>query len=84
MTYDLLAPEFRKNPYPVFAQLRLNDAVYWSDQIQAWLVTPYEQVSLVFQMIVFQQIGSSQECISFLQITKTGSNPFLMYYRCGH
>jgi cytochrome P450 len=44
LSYDLLAPEFQRNPYPLYAALRRNDPVYWSEQIQAWLVTPYEEV----------------------------------------
>lgn len=42
--YDLLSPTFRSDPYPTYADMRRNAPVYWSEQINAWLVMPYEKV----------------------------------------
>ncbi len=42
--YDLLSNEFQRNPYPLYAALRQCEPVYWSEQVQAWLVTPYDDV----------------------------------------
>lgn len=41
---DLLSVEFQQNPYPFFRKLQCQAPVYWSDQIQAWLITPYNLV----------------------------------------
>lgn len=42
--YNLLCPKFQQNPYSVYASLRKNEPVFWSDQIQAWVVTRYDDV----------------------------------------
>ena len=42
--FDLLAPEAIANPYPVYAQMRAAAPVYWSDQIQSWVLTRYDDV----------------------------------------
>ena len=41
---DLFCPEFQQDPYPTYAKLRKQAPVYWSEQIQAWVVTRYEDV----------------------------------------
>jgi len=42
--FDLLAPGAFANPYPVYAQMRAAAPVYWSDQIQSWVLTRYDDV----------------------------------------
>ncbi|MFF3752711.1 cytochrome P450 [Streptomyces sp. NPDC002018] len=42
--YDLLTPEFREDPYPTLRQMRRSDPVHFSPQLNAWLVTRYEDV----------------------------------------
>ncbi len=42
LVYDPSDPETLRNPHPIFAQLRAEDPVHWSDPMQAWIVTPYD------------------------------------------
>jgi cytochrome P450 len=42
--YDLLSPEFLADPYPLYAQLRTEDPVYWSVTHRYWLVSRYADV----------------------------------------
>jgi len=42
--YDLFSPEFFANPYQVYARLRAEAPVYWSEQLQGWLITRYADV----------------------------------------
>jgi cytochrome P450 len=42
--FDLLDPGAFANPYPVYAQMRAAVPVYWSDQIQSWVLTRYDDV----------------------------------------
>lgn len=43
----LTDPQFVDNPYPVYARLRAEEPVYWSDAWQQWVVTRYEDVQAV-------------------------------------
>jgi pimeloyl-[acyl-carrier protein] synthase len=45
-TFDsfILTPEFLANPYPFYHQLRSEAPVYWSERLQAWLLTRYADV----------------------------------------
>ena len=42
--YDLLSPEFLADPYPLYAQLRADDPVHWSETQGYWLVSRYADV----------------------------------------
>ena len=42
MTFDLLDPDFRRNPYPALARLRASDPVYKSPF--GWIVTRHADV----------------------------------------
>jgi hypothetical protein len=42
--YNLLDPEVRANPYPLFRRLRTEDPVHWDPFIHAWVVTRYADV----------------------------------------
>ena len=44
LPFDPYAYDFHEDPYPTYAALRREAPVFWSEQIQAWLVTPYEMV----------------------------------------
>ena len=37
-----LSPEFFDDPYPYYHQLRSDEPVYWSERLNAWLLTRYE------------------------------------------
>ena len=42
--YNLLDPDVRANPYPLFRRLRTEDPVHWDPFIHAWVVTRYADV----------------------------------------
>jgi cytochrome P450 len=44
---QLLSPEGRRDPYPIYSLLR-QGPVYWSDALHAWLVAKYKDVSEVY------------------------------------
>lgn len=44
---DLLAPAVRRDPFPYFAYLRREAPVLWVEQLQAYLVSRYEDVARV-------------------------------------
>src|SRR5450432_1662523 len=46
---NLLRPEFLANPCPVFKQLQTNDAVHWNPQLNAWMVSRYDDVKALLQ-----------------------------------
>jgi cytochrome P450 len=45
--YNLLDPQVRANPYPLFHRLRAEDPVHWDPFIHAWVVTRYADVITV-------------------------------------
>ncbi len=45
--YNLLDPQVRANPYPLFHRLRTEDPVHWDPFIHAWVVTRYADVITV-------------------------------------
>jgi cytochrome P450 len=42
LIYDPADPATLRNPHAIFAQLRAEDPVHWSDPMQAWIVTRYD------------------------------------------
>jgi cytochrome P450 len=42
--YGLVAPEIFTNPHPLYHMLRYNEPVYWSELLNAWLLTRYDDV----------------------------------------
>lgn len=49
MQYNPVAPDMRDNPYPFYKQLREQDPVHWSELIEAWLLTRYDDVISVLR-----------------------------------
>jgi len=45
--FNLLDPEVRANPYPLFRRLQTEDPVHWDPFIHAWVVTRYADVVTV-------------------------------------
>lgn len=41
---QLASPAFFSDPYPVYAALRRDDPVHWSDVLQSWVLTRYDDV----------------------------------------
>lgn len=42
--YDLNSPEFLRNPYPVYDQLRMHDPIFWSADNDYWILTRYADI----------------------------------------
>ena len=38
-----------QDPYPLYQRLRSEDPVHWSDEVQSWIVTRYDDVAAVLQ-----------------------------------
>ena len=34
------APEFLRDPFPIFRRLREDDPVHWSPRLKSWVLTP--------------------------------------------
>ncbi len=47
--YQLGSSNFLQDPYPVLAQLAKHDPVYWSNELNAWILTRYDDVLSAFQ-----------------------------------
>lgn len=47
LTIDFADPATNADPFPVFARLRREDPVHWSEPMKAWVVTRYEDVKAV-------------------------------------
>lgn len=45
LTYDPSDPETLRNPHPIFARLREEDPVHWSDPMSGWVVTGYDDIT---------------------------------------
>lgn len=50
-TFDslLLTPKYLTDPYAIFRDLRTNDPVHWSERMNGWVVTRYEDVKIALQ-----------------------------------
>ena len=42
--YNPLAPDMHADPYPAYRQLREEDPVHWSEPMEAWILTRYDDV----------------------------------------
>jgi cytochrome P450 len=47
--YGLVSREIFYNPHPVYHMLRYAEPVYWSELLNAWLLTRYEDVAAAFR-----------------------------------
>jgi pimeloyl-[acyl-carrier protein] synthase len=47
LEYNPFAPEVHADPYPVYARLRSEDPVHWSDLMESWVLTRYRDVVAV-------------------------------------
>jgi cytochrome P450 len=45
----LLDPDFARDPFPVFAEMRKKDPMHWSDAWQCWVLTRYDDVREALQ-----------------------------------
>jgi cytochrome P450 len=44
LTFDPSDPDTIRNPHPVFARLRAEDPVHWSEPMSGWIVTGYDDI----------------------------------------
>jgi cytochrome P450 len=47
--YALNDPRVLADPHPLLHRMRRDDPVHWSEQLQAWVLTRYEDVCLAFR-----------------------------------
>ena len=52
-------------PYPLYHRLRSEDPVHWSDEVQSWIVTRYDDVASVLQ---FSPQLSSNRILALFQL----------------
>ncbi len=51
--YNPTLPEVRANPYPYYKRLREDDPVHWSEALDAWVLTRYDDVVAVLKDLRF-------------------------------
>ncbi len=44
LTFDPSDPAVTRNPHPIFARLRAEDPVHWSEPMSGWIVTGYDDI----------------------------------------
>ena len=49
VAYDLLSPQLRQDPYPIYRELRSTDPVHRMRLVKAWALTRYEDVERVLR-----------------------------------
>jgi len=47
--YNPFVPEVQANPYPLYHQLRREEPVHWSELMEAWVCTRYEDIVAVLR-----------------------------------
>lgn len=47
--YNPFIPEVHANPYPLYRQLREQDPIHWSELLDAWVLTRYDDVLAVLK-----------------------------------
>lgn len=45
LTFNPADPAILRNPHPIFARLRAEDPVHWSDPMSGWIVTGYDDIT---------------------------------------
>ena len=51
------APEFLRDPFPVYKQLREQDPVHWSPRLKSWVLTRYDDVR---QVLLDREVSSDR------------------------
>lgn len=69
--YDLLDPEILSDPYPLYTELRAGGRLHWSDSLEGWAVTHYEDVHRALNAADL----SIERYRPNLEATRAGSNP---------
>ncbi len=71
--------EFYQNPYPVFAKLRSDAPVFWSEQGDYWLVTRYEDAREILSDLHFEKGARRFKALDML--SKFLPNKEMLCYR---
>ncbi len=48
-TYNFFDPTTTSNPYPILQKLQIEHPVYWSSQLNGWIITKYDDVMSVLR-----------------------------------
>ncbi len=46
---DILSPEFARDPYPAYREMRESAPLFWHEATQSWIISRYEDVERVFK-----------------------------------
>lgn len=57
--FDLLSPAAIADPFPVYARLRADDPVHWSERAGGWVLTRYDDVSRALRDPRFSAVRSA-------------------------
>ena len=71
---NLMNPEIRANPYPFYAQLRVEDPVHWDEEMGFWVLSRYADIASVYTddrfsraqglMSNFQRLSEDEQSIA--------------------
>src|SRR3972149_3767983 len=53
LQYNPFVPETHANPYPLYQQLRESDPIHWSELLDGWILTRYDDVVAVLKDLRF-------------------------------
>lgn len=63
--FEFFSSEFLHDPYPHYRWLRENDAIHWSDELRAWVVSRYDDVTT---LLTDERITADRVTPRFLQL----------------
>jgi cytochrome P450 len=77
---NLKHPQVRANPYPFYAQLRMQDPIHWDEEFNFWVLSRYADIASVYQDPRFSRAEGLQSGFEHLPATEqTIAEPV---YRC--
>ena len=73
MQFDPLSPEFQRDPYPIYDQLRAAAPIFYSPELKLWFMSAYEDVAALLRDKRFGR--SLEHIISREQLGLPPKNP---------